>query len=52
MNKQVTERLLNDHGLKLEDFLDWMFGQTTGIVDGEPDYYEWDVSMYINMKSK
>ena len=47
MNTQTTRELLKQHGLKWEDFIKWMCGQTYAIVDGEPDYYEWDVNNFI-----
>jgi len=28
------------------DFIKWMAGQTMGIVDGEPDYYDCDVKAF------
>ena len=47
MNTQTTIELLKQHGLKFEDFVEWMYGQTHAIVDGEPAYYEWDVKKFI-----
>lgn len=47
MKEIEVKELLNENNLKWDDFIDWMIGQTHGIVDGEPDYYEWDVKKFV-----
>jgi len=32
---------------KMKSFQKWMYGQTCGLVNGLPDYYEGDVNQFI-----
>lgn len=47
MTRKQVETKLKENNLKWSVFSKWMCGQTMGIVDGEPDYYDWDVERFI-----
>ena len=51
MKEPEVKQLLKDNNISWEDFIKWMHGQTMGLnKDGTPDYYEWDVKRFINLK--
>jgi hypothetical protein len=53
MRTRIVRGLLLAAGLDLNEFVDWMRGQTVGILpDGSIDYYEHDVYAYILAKQK
>lgn len=42
----TVEETKNELGDRWPAFFEWMTGQTHGIKDGEPDYYEYDVMRF------
>lgn len=48
MLEKEVKKLLKKHNIEWRDFLEFMFGQTIGIKNGKPDFYEWDVERFIN----
>jgi hypothetical protein len=48
MREQEVKQKLKERGLKWSDFNKWLKGQTVGVyLDGTINYYEWDVSRFI-----
>jgi hypothetical protein len=47
MNTKETKVLLKKNNLKFTSFISWMHGQAYALVDGEPDYYGYDVERFI-----
>lgn len=52
MNELQVKKLLEENKLTWRKFKEWMYGQTHGIVDGEPDYYDWDVERFVRNNAK
>ena len=52
MSSQQVKQLLKENNLLWDDFIEWMFGQTVAIINGEPDYYEYDVMRFIKYGGK
>lgn len=47
MNELQVKKLLEENKLTWRKFKEWMYGQTYAMIDGEPDYYEWDVERFV-----
>ena len=51
MTTDETKSVIEDAGLKFEDFVEWMDGQTIGMYpDGSTNWYVWDVDRYVRGK--
>ena len=49
MTTKKAKKLIKEAGGKWDDFIDFMFGSAHGIdKKGEPNWYEWDVEMFIS----
>ena len=46
MNKKAVLSVIGSHNWNT--FEKWIHGQTTGIKDGEPNYYDWDVARFVS----
>ena len=47
MTTEEAKQKIKEAGKKWEDFQEWMLGQTYGIKDGKPDWYDIDVDFFI-----
>ena len=53
MNDWEVKKRLEDNNLSWADFQKWMIGQTITVLEnGESEYYDWDVNLYIHFKLK
>lgn len=51
MTTDETKSVIEDAGLKFEDFVEWMDGQTIGMYpDGSTNWYVYDVDRYVRGK--
>ena len=50
MKEAEVKKLVGEENWDI--FTTWMSGQTIGIVDGEFDYYEWDVKRFVEGTKK
>ena len=47
LNATTAKKRIKKAGGSWQVFRKWMAGQTVGMVNGEIDYYEYDVSRFI-----
>ena len=45
-----VKALLRKNNIKWKTFIDWMYGQTCPLENGELCYYKWDVDRFIRYK--
>lgn len=50
MTQEKAEKLVIEAGGKVEDLWEWMRGQTCGLIDGVPDFYDYDIERFIRYK--
>lgn len=46
MTEEQTKKYLNDR--IWDKFVEWIYGQTIGIIDGKIDYYDHDVIRFAD----
>lgn len=50
MTFEKVEELCKKHGKSIEDFGEFIHGQTVGVIGGELDYYECDIENFIGCR--